>query len=256
MGNNSKNIQDPLFDVSGQVFLIGGGGGGLGRSVSRALAARGANLVLFDIDATALERVTEDIPNAVTGIADINDETAVSNIVRLTEDRFGKLDGAVNAAGVLAIAPAVTLGEATFRKCLDVNLTGAFIFSRSVALAMNSDGGRIVHITSVSSLVTNAGYAAYATSKAALAQLVRVLAREWAPRNILVNAIGPALTDTALTREYLADQKFREKAVSDIPIGRLGQPEDLIGAMLLLLAPGGAFITGQTIYVDGGRTLV
>ena len=89
-----------------------------------------------------------------------------------------------------------------------------------------------------------------------MAQLIKVLAREWAPNNILINAIGPALIDTAMTRKYLSDPNFLKNALSMIPMGRLGQPEELIGTVLLLLGRGGAFITGQTIYVDGGRTLV
>lgn len=247
---------DPLFDVRDRVYLIAGAGGGLGGPISEALAKRGAKLVLFDIDEAALDRTGAAIPKAVTQTADMNDETAISNLVRLAETRFGRLDGAINAAGTLPIAKAEEFDETTFRQCLDVNVTAAFLFSRCVAKAMAEHGGRIVHIASVSSYVANAQYAAYAPSKAALAQLVKVLAREWAPRNILVNAIGPALTETALTQGYLANPAFRANAVSVIPMGRLGQAEDLIGAVLLLLAPGGAFITGQTIYVDGGRTLV
>lgn len=256
MTEDHGNRRDPLFDVSGRVYLVAGAGGGLGGPIAEALDRRGAKLVLFDTDAAALERTGAAIPAAITQIADMSDETAVADVVRLSIERFGRLDGAINAAGKLPIAAAAEFDEMTFRECLDVNITGAFLFSRCAARAMADHGGRIVHIASVSSYVANAEYAAYASSKAALAQLVKVLAREWAPRNILVNAIGPALTETPLTQDYLADPVFRANAVSAIPMGRLGDPEDLIGAILLLLAPGGAFITGQTIYVDGGRTLV
>ena len=116
--------------------------------------------------------------------------------------------------------------------------------------------GRIVHFASVSSLVANVNYAAYASSKAALSQLVRVLAREWAPSGVSINAIGPAMTETGMTAGYLSDPDFRKQALSAIPMGRFGTPEDLVGLLVLLLAPGGSFITGQTIFVDGGRTLV
>jgi NAD(P)-dependent dehydrogenase (short-subunit alcohol dehydrogenase family) len=121
---------------------------------------------------------------------------------------------------------------------------------------MQDKGGRIVHFASVSSVVANINYAAYATSKAALSQLVRVLAREWAATGITVNAIGPAMTETGMTGGYLSDGSFRNQALASIPLGRFGTPEDLIGPLVLLLSPAGAFITGQTIYVDGGRTLV
>ncbi len=113
-----------------------------------------------------------------------------------------------------------------------------------------------MHLASVSSFVANPGYAAYASSKGALAQLIRVLAREWAADRITVNGIGPALTETPLTHDYLGNPEFRSKAIEVIPMGRLGRPEDIVAMTLLLLAPGGAFVTGQIICVDGGRTLV
>ncbi len=256
MTDNRENTADPIFNVRGKIYLIAGAGGGIGSVLARALFERGARLVLFDIDEAALERVGRTIPDALIRVGDITDQQALSETMQLTRDRFGQVDGAVNAAGLLPIAAAATFDEAVFRQCIDANLTGAFLFSRSVARQMENGGGRIVHIASVSSVVANAEYAAYASSKAGLAQLVRVLAREWAPRNILVNAIGPALTETPLTRDYLSEPGFRKNAIAAIPMGRLGKADDLTGTLLLLLSPGGSFITGQTIYVDGGRTLV
>jgi NAD(P)-dependent dehydrogenase (short-subunit alcohol dehydrogenase family) len=256
MTSKLEPIVDPLFNVNGKVYLIAGAGGGLGNVMASALFERGARLVLFDIDEAALGRVGAEIPDALTRVADINDQDSLSELVQLAQNRFGQIDGAINAAGLLPMAAATTFDEAVFRQCIDVNLTGAFLFSKTVARQMDDAGGRIVHIASVSSFVANAEYAAYASSKAGLAQLVRVLAREWAPKNILVNAIGPALTETPLTRDYLSEPGFRRNAISAIPMGRLGEAGDLIGALLLLLSPGGGFITGQTIYVDGGRTLV
>ena len=247
---------DPLFKIRNCVIVIAGAGGGLGGETARALHGRGARLILFDIDEARLRAVEADCPGAVARVADITDEAQLRAVTAKGMEEFGRIDGAVNAAGLLPIEPSLDADAATFRECIDVNLTGAFLFSRSVARTMQDSGGRIVHIASVSSFVANAEYAAYASSKAALAQLIRVLAREWASRNILVNAIGPDLTETSLTQGYLSDLAFRDNAVSTIPMGRLGTPEDLIGTLLLLLTPGGAFITGQTIYVDGGRTLV
>ena len=247
---------DALFDIAGRVYLIAGAGGGLGGPIACELARRGARLVLFDTDRDALAHTGNLIGDAVCEVADMADEAAVSRLAALAHDRYGRLDGGLNAAGKLPIAAASEFDEAVFRECLDVNVTAAFLFSRAVAGALGSDGGRLVHIASVSSYVANAEYAAYASSKAALSQMVKVLGREWAPRNILVNAIGPALTETRLTCDYLSDEDFRHKAVSVIPMGRLGEVEDLLGAVVLLLSPAGKFITGQTIYVDGGRTLV
>ncbi len=256
MTASSEPMFDPMFDVEGRVCLIAGACGGLGRAIVRGLAERRANLALFDINRKGLETLAAEIPNAVALPGDITNESSLRDAVAQTVAHFGHLDHAVNAAGVLPIAPTETLDEATFRHCIDTNITGAYLFTKAMAGAMTEHGGRVVHIASVSSFVANPNYAAYASSKAGLSQMVRVMAREWASRNVLVNAIGPALTLTPLTEDYLSDPDFLKNAVASIPMGRLGEPEDLVGAVLLLLGPGGAFITGQTIYVDGGRTLV
>jgi NAD(P)-dependent dehydrogenase (short-subunit alcohol dehydrogenase family) len=194
-------------------------------------------------------------PGVASRAADITREADADALMAHAVARFGRVDGVVNTAGLLRIAPALDLEVAQFRDTLDVNVTGALLLSRAAARAMADNGGRIVHLASVSSQVANLNYAAYASSKAALAQLVRVLAREWAPRAITVNAIGPAMTETGMTGTFLADPAFRAQALASIPMGRFGTPEDLVGMVVLLLAPAGAFITGQTIYVDGGRTL-
>ena len=123
-------------------------------------------------------------------------------------------------------------------------------------MTKNNVAGKIIHLASVSSYVANPNYAAYSSSKAGLSQLVKVLAREWADKNITVNAIGPAITPTLLTKEIFKDKNWEAKSLSQIPMGRFGTPEDLLGAVLLLASPAGSYITGQTLFVDGGRTLV
>jgi len=252
-------VQDNPIEVAGRCYLVAGAAGGLARPIVAALLKRGARLILMDTDDAGLDAMiaAHGSENALSFTGDITDKSALDAAVDLGQTRFGRLDGGVNAAGLLPIAASDTMDAELFRRCIDVNLTGAFLFSQALAPALRAaGGGRILHIASVSSTVSNPAYAAYAGSKGGLAQVVRVLGREWGPDAITVNAIGPALTETDLTRDYLANPAFRAKAISDIPMGRLGLPEDLIGPALLLLGPGGAFITGQTIYVDGGRTLV
>ena len=247
-------MAEQLFDIAGRVILVTGAASGLGSCFAAALAARGATLEL--VDRTAAWIPEAPMPDARVHVADVTDERSISMVVEDVVQRRGRLDAVVNCAGIFRIAPALELGMDDFRASLDINVTGAFIVSRIAARAMANSGGRIVHLASVSSQVSNPQYAAYASSKAALAQLVRVLAREWAHQGITVNAIGPAMTETGMTGRLLSDQRQRETALSAIPMGRFGTPEDLLGALLLLVAPAGAFITGQTIYVDGGRTLV
>ena len=250
-----KICADP-FDIEGKAFIVAGAGGGLASAIVLALAERGAKLMLFDIDAERLAAAAIAAPGAETMLADITDEAAMTAVAKAAQAAFGRVDGGVNAAGLLPIARALEMDMEIFRRCQEVNVTGALLFSRALAAVMKPGGGRIVHIASVSSYVANPGYAAYAPSKGALLQLIRVLAREWAADGITINGIGPALTETPLTEEYLADPGFRKNAIGVIPMGRLGEPEDIVATTLLLLAPGGAFVTGQVICVDGGRTLV
>lgn len=259
MTNSAGSSPDPLFDLSGQVIAIAGAGGGLGKVFAQALADRGAKLCLFDINADAVTRLAEAHPDAHTAVSGVDDEAAMDRVLADAQTKLGRVTGAIYMAGVLPIAPALDLPEADFRLAMDVNVTGGLLFSRAAHRAMTKGGnksGRIVHMASVSSTVSNPNYVAYSTSKAAIAQMVRVLAREWAPDGVLVNAIGPAMTETPMNAGYLADPDFHKAALSVIPMGRLGQPEDLIGTLVLLLSPAGGFITGQTVYVDGGRTLV
>jgi NAD(P)-dependent dehydrogenase (short-subunit alcohol dehydrogenase family) len=249
-------MPDTLFDIQGQSIVIAGAASGLGRALAHALAERGARLTLGDLSDDGLAAAGAELgPQAATCTADIAAEAGADALISAAAHRFGRVDGVVNTAGVLHIAPALDLDPARFRETLEVNVTGAFLLSRAAARQMGDDGGRIVHLASVSSLVANLNYSAYAASKAALSQLVRVLAREWAARSITVNAIGPAMTETGMTQGFLSDPQFRARALASIPMGRFGTPRDLIGVVVLLLAPAGSFITGQTIYVDGGRTV-
>lgn len=245
------------FSLARHSIVVAGAASGLGREMALGLARLGARLTLVDIDEAALACVARECgADAQFFRADITREDQVAAAVDAAVGAFGRLDGAVNCAGLLRIAPALELSAEDFRTSIDVNVTGAFLFSRTCAKILYDKGGSIVHFASVSSHVANRNYAAYAASKAALSHMVRVLAREWADKAIRVNAIGPAMTLTGMTAGYLSEARFRDQALAAIPMGRFGTPDDLIGPLVLLLSRAGAFITGQTIYVDGGRTLV
>jgi NAD(P)-dependent dehydrogenase (short-subunit alcohol dehydrogenase family) len=251
---------DPLFDIAGHVVLIAGGARGLGRALSKALAERGAIIVVADRLTGEAEQVAASLPHKGHNVQflDITDEASVEAAIGDTMRHAGRLDVVLNSAGIAEFDPALTLSRERFERTISVNLTGAFLLSRHAARIMiDQGGGSIIHLASISSRVANPQYSAYSSSKAALSQLVRILALEWAVHAVRVNAIGPAMTDTPLTRQQLlTDPEKTAKAVSQIPMGRLGLPEDLIGMVLLLASSAGQFITGQTLYVDGGRTLV
>lgn len=253
-------MPDSLFDVTNKVVFVAGGARGLGRILSHELAERGAILVIADRLSDEGKAVVEQLPGQGHGfqLLDLTDPEGVEDAITTTRSQFGGVDVVLNSAGIANIAPALELSVEDFDKTLAVNVTGAFALSRAAARVMQAQyEGRIIHLASVSSRVVNPSYAAYSSSKAALSQLVKILALEWAELGITVNAIGPAMTPTPLTeRQLLADEDSRERALGKIPMGRFGTPKDLIGMTLLLASAAGAFITGQTIFVDGGRTLI
>ena len=248
---------DPLFSVADRSVLVAGAAGALGQTLACAFAERGAKIIAADIDRARLEAVAGTLPGSghLVHCLDVTDEASCKNAVETARDAFGALDVVINSTGIFSVAPALELDARTFDEVLRVNLTGAFLLARTAASNMIANGGgSIISIASVSSRVVNPDYAAYAASKAGLTQLVRVLAREWAKFQVTVNAIGPAMILTPLTEQYLRSTDNFDYALGRIPMGRFGEPDDIVGTALLLASRAGAFITGQTIFVDGGRT--
>jgi gluconate 5-dehydrogenase len=247
-----------MFDLTGRVALVVGGGG-LGATIAQALADFGARVAVADLDlnaATKLARLCdrpgiESLPVRL----DVTDHEMVVETVELVESRCIRIDILVNAAGINIRKPATEYTPDDWRRIVDTNLTGVFYVTQAVGRGMLARGyGRILSIGSVSSLLGHPYHAPYAASKGGLAIMTKSLATEWAPRGVTINAIGPTYTETNLTRGYADDPATREKLVAAIPMGRLGTPEDLAGAAVFLCSDAARFVTGQTIYVDGGRT--
>lgn len=251
---------DHLFDVAGLSILVAGGAGGLGAPMARALAQRGARVVIADIDAGRAQEVARELSAAggeAVGVGlDVMDRESCAAAVDTALQRWKRLDGMINASGIYRVGPALELDDAEWERTMDINVSGAFRLAREAGRVMTRQGsGSIVTLASVSSSVANPNYAPYATSKAAVAHLTRVLAVEWAPKGVRVNAIGPAVTPTPLAAPILEDERIRAGALARIPMGRFGAPEDLLAATIYLMAPGSAFVTGQVLYVDGGRCI-
>ncbi len=246
-----------IFDLSGKTVLITGGSRGLGAEAAQALSSAGARVVVCGRTEADLQQVcavvAEGGGEGHAVIADVTDEAAVETMVAGVVERFGRIDVLINNAGKNIRKPALELTTPDFDEVMGLNLRGYFFCARAAGRVMVQQGfGRVINITSILSAIGLPMQTAYASSKGAVAQLTRVLAIEWAPFGVTVNAIGPAYFETELTRPLYEDAERREFIISHTPMGRWGQPQELAGTLILLASDASSYITGQTIFVDGG----
>jgi gluconate 5-dehydrogenase len=256
-------MPDTLFSLDGRVALVAGGAGGIGQTLSRALVERGAKLALSARTAEKASAVARELGADALGLAASADDAAsLRALVEQTVARFGRLDLLIDCIGGNARHEAEEFPEHDWRRIVDLNLTSAFVLSQAAAKQMiaQSRGGRgvagkILHISSVrSQLGIRAGYAAYVAAKGGLNLLVKQLATEWAEHGILVNAIAPTFIRTEQVADMLSDQAFYNSLVSRIPLGRIGETEDLVGPALFFVSSASDFVTGQILFIDGGLT--
>jgi gluconate 5-dehydrogenase len=257
-------MPDQLFALDGRVALVAGGAGGIGQTLSRALLERGARLALSARTAQKASAVARELGGEALGLAASADDAAsLRRLVEQTVARFGRLDLLIDCIGGNARHEAEEFPESDWRRIVDLNLTSAFVLSQAAAKQMIAQGaarpggvaGKILHISSVrSQLGIRAGYAAYVAAKGGLNLLVKQLATEWAEHGILVNAIAPTFIRTEQVADMLSDRAFYDSLVSRIPLGRIGETEDLIGPALFFVSPASDFVTGQVLFIDGGLT--
>jgi NAD(P)-dependent dehydrogenase (short-subunit alcohol dehydrogenase family) len=240
-----------------KVIMISGGAGGIGGETSVRLARAGARVVIVDLNAAQAEAKALDIIAAggkALGLAcDITNPEQCEHAARVAVDRFGQLDGLVNCAGISQPHDSISLPPADWARMVDVQLNGAFYIAQACARHMWVVGGAIVFITSTNAEAAFPRRAAYCSAKAAVAMLTKVLAIEWAEKGIRVNAVGPAYVATAMTQRNIAAGNANEAQIkARIPLGRLAQPADVADAVSFLLGEQSSFITGHSLYVDGG----
>jgi len=245
------------YGLKDKVAIVTGGGRGIGRAIALGLAGRGAKVVVCARSQDQILQVADEI-QVVGGqaLAIQTDLTAGDQIERLVEETvqaYGRIDILVNNAARSFLRSLMDLREDGWDKIFDTNCKGTFLLSRAVARRMmDQGGGRIVNITTVGAVRGGAGMGAYHASKAAVNMLTMCMAVEWAAHNINVNAVGPGMTKTAFSQPIWANPEVEKRMAARIPKGRLAEPEEIVGAVLFLCSPDASFITGQTIYVDGG----
>jgi 2-dehydro-3-deoxy-D-gluconate 5-dehydrogenase len=257
-------VNFPSMRVDGKIALVTGTGSGLGRAIAIGLAHAGADVALTELPgreaaarqtASEIEKVGR---RALVVPLDVLQLLMIQQAVDRTLAEFGRIDILVNNAGLNVPQLAIDVTEEAWDQVLNVNLKGVFFTAQAVATKsmIPRGAGKIVNMASQMGVVGFTYRAAYCSAKAGVVNLTRVLAWEWAKHAINVNAIGPTFVDTPLTRPMFDDASFYHDVLGRIPLGRLGRPEDIVGAAVFLASPASDMVTGHTLLVDGGWTAV
>jgi 3-oxoacyl-[acyl-carrier protein] reductase len=245
-----------MFDLTGQAALVTGASGGIGGAIARALHRHGATVALAGTRTAALEALAQQLGDRTHVLtADLADPDAADKLARDAEAAMGKLDILVNNAGITRDNLALRMKDEDWQAVLDVNLTAAFRLTRAALRGMvRRRHGRIISIASVVGVTGNPGQANYAAAKAAMIGMTKSLAAEVATRGITVNCIAPGIIATAMTDKLNDEQKAR--ILAQIPMARLGLPDDVAPAAIYLASTEAAYVTGQTLHVNGGMAMI
>jgi len=244
-----------MFDLSGQTALVTGASGGIGQAIAKALHGQGARVMLGGTRRDALNALAGALgERAHIGLADLADPVACDRLVKDAEAAMGRVDILVNNAGIARDSLALRMRDEDWHSVIEVNLTAAFRLTRAALRGMLRRHGRVIGVTSVVALTGNAGQANYAAAKAAMIGMSKSIAAEIAGRGITVNCVAPGLIATAMTEKLAMDQQAR--LAQAIPAGRFGAPEDVAAAVIYLASAEAAYVTGQTLHVNGGMAMV
>lgn len=250
-----------MFKLDGKIAIVTGGAGGIGEALALGLAVQGATVVVSSRNQEAIAKAAEKITGesgrkAYAIAADVTDEASIQALVDQVVKQFGRIDILVNAMGMNIKRDAFEYPMEDWDKIFAVNVKGTMAACKAAGRVMREQkGGAIVNLSSVRGIRGyTGGNTGYCATKGAVELITKALALEWAPHGIRVNALGPALVITPGTRHIADNPELAAKYAKAVPMGRIGLPEDMVGAVVFLVSEAASFVTGQTIYVDGGLT--
>jgi len=247
-----------MFSLEGKKALITGGATGMGYAIAEGYAALGVDVVIASRNAERGRQAAERLGPRVSFLpCDVADAAAVEAMVAAAHERLGRIDILVNAAGVFLTGPAEELSDAEWDRVMSTNVSGTFYACRAVGRIMIAQGsGKIINFSSTDAYLGVPNQPAYCASKGAVNQLTRVLAVDWIKHGINVNAIAPCDFDTPMIEPYLNTDEYRTWILDALPVGRVGQPPEIVGAAVFLASQASSMVVGHTLIVDGGRTVI
>jgi 3-oxoacyl-[acyl-carrier protein] reductase len=245
-----------MFDLSGKTALVTGASGGIGCAIARLLAQQGAAVALSGTRIDALEALASEIGGSARVVpADLGAEGAVDALARAAEEQMGEIDILVANAGITRDGLLLRMSDEDWRRVIDINLTSAFQLIRALMRGMmKKRWGRIIGITSVVGVTGSPGQVNYAASKAGMIGMIKAVAHELASRGITANCVAPGFIETDMSGALPAQR--RQAILDAVPMGRLGVPDDVAASVLFLASDEAAYVTGQTVHVNGGLAMI
>lgn len=250
-----------MYSLKGRNAIVAGGAGGMGSEVAKGLATFGARVAVADINSEKGEKVASEVRDLGPGgdffKVDVTDAKSVEGMVAKVKEAYGRIDILVCANGIFVVEPSEDVTDEDWDRMLKVNLYGTFYLCRAAGRHMIAQKyGKIVNFSSTDAYLGVPNQASYCASKGGVNQLTRVLATDWIQHGINVNAVGPCDVDTPMTHKYIESPGYGEWIVNALPIGRVGQPPEIVGAVVYLCSDAASLVVGHTLMVDGGRTVI